>query len=611
MHGREQPDPAIEVETADATASEPADAYGQGLESDAPGALPEPIRAALHELFDLRRDVRHFRPGEPVDEAAFRRALEAAHRAPSVGFSQPWRFIVVRAPETRARIRDSFLKCREAEAGRFPAERRAAYLAHRLEGILTSALNLCVAVDLRDQGEAILGTTAQPEAVRASVCCAVQNFWLAARAEGLGVGWVSIIEPAVLRAALALPPGVEPVAYLCVGVPVAFRRRPMLEETGWGQRKTLAEVLHEERHAPEPGPRPEAGEARPTPDEERSFIPPFSETARAAARAHQARLTKPAGSLGRLEEIAAWYAGARGAFPPPAIARARLVVFAADHGVAEEGVSAYASSVTSAMLANILAGGAGCCALAAASGVDLEVVDVGVRGDRTVLPRAPRVPWTDARVRAGTGNIAVGPAMTGDEARAAMAAGAAAVRDADVLAAGEIGIGNTTAAAALISALTGLRPARIVGRGTGVDGEVWRRKVAVVEAALARSGPPADPLRLMAELGGLELAAITGFFLEAARRRIPVVLDGFLTGAAALVASAIDRNVRAYLLASHRSAESGAAATLEALQLEPLLDLGLRLGEGTGAVLAIQLLRAAVHAQAEMATFATMGVVRT
>src|SRR5262249_5257892 len=146
----------------------------------------------------------------------------------------------------RGRIRDSFLKCRQAEAARFQVARREAYLGHKLEGILEAPVNVCVAVDLRSQGEAILGTTVQPESVRASACCAVQNLWLAARAEGIGVGWVSIVEPAVLRTELGLPSGVEPIAYLCLGHPQAFRVRPMLEESGWQSRKPLSEVLHPE-----------------------------------------------------------------------------------------------------------------------------------------------------------------------------------------------------------------------------------------------------------------------------------------------------------------------------------------------------------------------------
>jgi len=203
-------------------------------------------RAALYKIISLRRDIRVFRPAVRVPDDVLGRILGAAHQAPSVGYSQPWDFILVRDVAVRREIRASFLRCREIEAARFEGERRAKYLAYRLEGIEEADLNLCVTVDLRPTAEAVLGTTAQPEALRWSACCAVQNLWLAARAEGVGVGWVSIVEPGVLRRLLALPDGVEAIAYLCVGYPVEFRERPMLEETGWRPHRPLEDAVHDE-----------------------------------------------------------------------------------------------------------------------------------------------------------------------------------------------------------------------------------------------------------------------------------------------------------------------------------------------------------------------------
>jgi 5,6-dimethylbenzimidazole synthase len=214
------------------------------LQPEAIGEFSTSAKEAIYECIALRRDIRHFRADAEVDQKTLLRILGAAHRAPSVGLSQPWGFVVVRDYAVRTRIRASFLHARAVEAARYEPERRAAYLAHRLEGILEAPINLCVAVDLREPAEAILGTTFQRETLRASACCAVQNLWLAARAEGIGVGWVSIVEPAVLRAECGLPTGVEPVAYLCIGHPVAFRSRPMLEETTWGARRKLEDVLH-------------------------------------------------------------------------------------------------------------------------------------------------------------------------------------------------------------------------------------------------------------------------------------------------------------------------------------------------------------------------------
>lgn len=217
------------------------------MDDDFPDAFDTDARAAVYEAIARRRDIRHFHPGMSIPEAMLTRILGAAHAAPSVGLSQRWRFVVVRDWERRARIRESFLRVRAAEADQFAPERRAAYLALRLEGILDAALNVCVVVDERDRGP-VLGTTAQPETLRAGAYCAIQNLWLAARVEGLGVGWVSIVEPAVLRTELALPDGIVPVAYLCIGVPVAFSPRPMLEEAGWERRLSLSAVVFDEHY---------------------------------------------------------------------------------------------------------------------------------------------------------------------------------------------------------------------------------------------------------------------------------------------------------------------------------------------------------------------------
>lgn len=215
-------------------------------------AFPANARGVIRELFKRRRDVRHFDPGRELPAATLQVILEAAHAAPSVGLSQPWRFILTRDRQRRARIRDNFLACRAREADRFSGSRKERYLALKLEGIMEAPLNICVAADLREHDEATLGTIVQPDTLRASVVCAVQNLWLAARAEGVGVGWVSIVEPNVLCEEFALPTGIEPIAYLCVGYPSRSYRRPMLEEEGWKTGVPLADVLFEEswREAP-------------------------------------------------------------------------------------------------------------------------------------------------------------------------------------------------------------------------------------------------------------------------------------------------------------------------------------------------------------------------
>jgi nicotinate-nucleotide--dimethylbenzimidazole phosphoribosyltransferase len=570
-------------------------------------------RRAIYDVIGRRRDIRHFRAGAPLPDEQLERILGAAHQAPSVGYSQPWDFVVVRDRERRARIRESFLRVRAAEAARFPAgERREQYLAYKLEGILDSALNLCVTVDLRPADEAVLGTTAQPESLRWSACCAVQNLWLAARAEGIGVGWVSIVEPAVLRHELGLPAGIEPVAYLCVGEPVEFRDRPLLEESGWRPRRPVADAIHHEHYR---APEVTAAVVVP-PTAAPAGIVPASVQAIAAARAQQDRLCKPRGSLGRLETLAAWYAGARGRFPVAPPRSIELFVFAGDHGVAVQGVSAYSSTVTAAMVGNFLAGGTAGSVLARGAGIAVTVVDVGVAGDLSALPQPSerRARFVAAKVRAGTADSSAGPAMTRAEAEAALAVGRrlaveAAADGCDLLCAGELGIGNSTAAAALLCALGAVAPADAVGRGTGLDDRAHAHKIDVVARILDRHRPrAADPLGALAAIGGLELAALAGLMLGGAAARVPIVVDGFIAGAAALIAVALEPAVRDYLVLSHRSAEQGAARLCAALHLTPLLDLGLRLGEGSGALLAAELVRQAVRLQHEMATFSTAGV---
>jgi nicotinate-nucleotide--dimethylbenzimidazole phosphoribosyltransferase len=418
----------------------------------------------------------------------------------------------------------------------------------------------------------------------------------------------------VLREELGLPPGVEPIAYLCLGHPIAFRAKPMLEELGWRPRRDLSSAVHTERWTPaNTGDRPTAL-ADAAVSVER--IAPCDERAREEARSHQARLTKPIGSLGRLEEVAEWYAAARGAFPVAAPSQTALALFLADHGVVVEGVSAYGSQVTAAMACNVMAGGAAVNVLARRRGVRLLAVDVGIAGDMSAAPIAPRVALLRAPVRAGTRNIRAEPAMDEAEVQAALRVGARIADDlcaqgAQLAAVGEIGIGNTTSAAALVSAFTGAPPEQTCGRGTGVDEAIRARKVRVVSDALRLHAPRRSaPMETLAALGGLEIAAMVGFLLRAATRRLPVVLDGFVTNASALVAKAIDPDVVPYLLASHQSPEPGARVALSHLGLRPLLALDMRLGEGTGALLALDVVSSAVALLAEMSTFATAGVVR-
>jgi len=328
----------------------------------------------------------------------------------------------------------------------------------------------------------------------------------------------------------------------------------------------------------------------------------------AAAERHQNDLTKPPGSLGRLESIANRCAAIFGSLTPPVDA-ARIVVFAADHGVAEEGVSAYPREVTAQMVLNFLNGGAAINALAQANGIDLVVVDAGVA---TPLPDAPGL--IRHHIADGTRNFTREPAMTEAQAEEALEAGMAeaeaAIADGyNLVGCGEMGIANTTSAAAITAALTGLPVKNITGRGTGADDACFTRKCSAIERALARHRSHlAAPTDILQRLGGFEIAEMCGFFLGAAAHRRPVVVDGFIATAAAALAVRVDASAPDYMFAAHRSAEPGHAELLKWIGKEPLLDLGMRLGEGTGAALAMKLIQSAVAAFTGMATFSSAGV---
>jgi nicotinate-nucleotide--dimethylbenzimidazole phosphoribosyltransferase len=340
-----------------------------------------------------------------------------------------------------------------------------------------------------------------------------------------------------------------------------------------------------------------------------SRVTPTDAAAALAARELQNRLTKPQGSLGFLETIGVQLSAIAGVCPPPVPEPVTIAVFAGDHGVVRAGVTPWPSEVTAQMVANFCAGGAAINVLGRHVGASVVVVDVGVAtpipGDAHGLVRR--------NVRLGTANLAEGPAMSRDEARAALDVGADIARNAmgngaRLLVTGDMGIGNTTSSAALIAAFTTSSPRDVTGRGTGIDDDMLNVKIRVIESALARLPSDATPLDVVAEVGGLEIAALAGFIVAGAAAKVPVIIDGVIAVAAAVVAGAFAPDVASYLIAGHRSSEPGASVGLAHLGLTPVLDLGLRLGEGSGAALAVPVVQAAAKILREMATFDAAGV---
>ncbi|MHB1430693.1 MAG: nicotinate-nucleotide--dimethylbenzimidazole phosphoribosyltransferase [Streptosporangiaceae bacterium] len=569
-------------------------------------AFPAPDIDAFYRLVAARRDLRNGFQPDPVSAETLTRILVAAHQAPSVGLSQPWDFVILRDRGTRERVHRLARAQQDIFASSLPRSRALAFSRLKVEAILESPVNIVVTCDPTRGGRYVLGRHAQPQAAEYSTVCAVENLWLAARAEGLGVGWVSFFDERELAGALGLPGHVQVVAYLCVGPVDEFPPAPELALSGWARGRPLSWAVHEggwgQRRLP-------GAESVSLLADTLAVIRPADTVAMAAAEQRQQQLTKPAGSLGVLEDLSVRLAGIAGECPPPLPEPAVITVFAGDHGVHAQHVTPWPQEVTAQMVANFLASGAVVNAIAGQAGAEVCVVDVGVAAD--IAPAAGLLP---RKVRRGTADMTTGPAMTRDEAQQAIETGIEVARDLVAagnrcLVTGDMGIANTTASAALVAAFTGADPAAVTGRGTGVDDETWTRKIGVVRRALDSHRPdPADPLGVLAAVGGLEHAAITGYVLGAAALRVPVILDGVIACAAALAATAFAPDARHYLVAGHRSTEPGAGRALETLGLRPLLDLGLRLGEGSGAGLALPLVQAAARVLRDVATFDSAGV---
>ncbi|MCF3100826.1 nicotinate-nucleotide--dimethylbenzimidazole phosphoribosyltransferase [Streptomyces roseoverticillatus] len=607
-------EPAAEAEPAVATdpvvvpAPCAAEAEEETARPDVPAATGygDAEREAVHRVMRERRDIRNGFRRDPVPHEVLLRVLEAAHTAPSVGHSQPWDFVVIRSAETRQAMHELAQRQRDAYAKSLPKGRAKQFKEMKIEAILETPVNIVVTADPTRGGRHTLGRHTQPQMAPYSSALAVENLWLAARAEGLGVGWVSFFDEREMVRALGLPEHLEVVAYLCVGYVDEFPDEPELMQAGWSKRRPLSWVVHEEEYGRRalPGEDPHDLLA-----ETLRGIRPLDAKALGEAWERQKRMTKPSGALGMLEIISAQLCGLSRKCPPPIPEPAAVAIFAGDHGVHAQGVTAWPQEVTSQMVANFLGGGAVCNAFANQVGAEVCVVDVGVAGE---LPSTPGL--LPRKVRPGTADITAGPAMTREEAMRALEVGIETARDLvaagnKALLTGEMGIANTTVSAALISVYTGTDPAEITGRGTGINDEMHARKIDVVRRALELHQPdPKDPIGVLTAIGGLEHAALVGLILGGASLRTPVILDGVSAGAAALVARAIAPEALAACIAGHRSAEPGHVAALTKLGLRPLVDLDLRLGEGTGALLALPVVQSAARAMHEVATFDTAGV---
>jgi nicotinate-nucleotide--dimethylbenzimidazole phosphoribosyltransferase len=532
-------------------------------------------RDALHRIIEARRDIRKFRPDSIAPEV-IHRILSAGHRAPSVGHSQPWRFITVTDPAIRqtAAVMADRERLRQAAALNPDSARRLLDL--QLEGIREAPVGMVVACDRRTSAQGVLGRATFPDADMWSAACAIQNIWLAARAEGLGLGWVTLFEPSELAKLLNLPSGVETLGWLCIGWPDERPPAPGLERVGWSKRLPLEDVIYENLwpQSPNETSAPKSHLIAPNQDEivrVRDEVDPL--------------LTTPS-SLGTLDRavdklLSLQERGHREEF------KVLSLIVASDHLVTQFDISAFESRVSEEIAAATEVGCSVGASLATAAGFSFRLHDAGL--------------FSRGRDLSRRGNIVDSAGLTYDETEELIQEGITLAKEIsekyDAIALGEIGIGNTTIAAALASALLNELPSEMVGLGAGSDSEILANKERVITQALKRVGSIDDPSSILAELGGGEFAVMVGVILGATKYRLGVILDGLATSTAALIAVRIDSACQAVLIAGQRSRERAHISVLEELGLEAVLDNRIRSGEGGGAILAASILTTIARAR--------------
>lgn len=538
-------------------------------------SLGDQVQQGLDIAIDTRRDIRRYRHDD-VPKELVNTVLWAGHRAPSVGHSQPWRFIVVRDADIRDRAAVMADRERLRQAELLTPDRRAHLLDLQLEGIREAPVGIVVACDRRAPASGVLGRNTFTDADMWSCACAIENMWLTARAHGLGMGWVTLFQPEELAELLHLPNDVETLGWLCLGWPDERPPAPGLERRGWSRRVPLSDVTLADRW-PADSAQPEAPVSA-----LRQTLHSPNRYQVVAAHDDADQLLTPPGSLGLLDQTLDRVEAAGGT----EITGGTLVLVGADHPVAHLGVTAFKASVTHDVMAASVAGTGLGVSTATAAGLSHLVVDAGVaqpvQGARSV------------RIRGERGDLRHADAMTPVQVEALLrdgqALGAEASHD-GLVCLGEVGVGNTTIATALACAMTGLGPDEAVGLGAGSDTAMVERKAEIIKAALTRTHTdPNDPERLLAALGGPEFAVLAGVCLGAAEAGSPVVLDGLATSVAALIATKFSPGLHGWLVASQASREQVHQIVLAELGLEALMELRMRAGEGVGACFGAQMI---------------------
>jgi nicotinate-nucleotide--dimethylbenzimidazole phosphoribosyltransferase len=551
----------------------------------------------LEELFEARRDTRHFTT-EPVPDEVLNTALRAGHAAPSVGLTDATRYYIIKSQQVKEEVKNLFEAYNHKAVQQIESDdKKKQYQALKLEAILDAPVGLVVCYDRSVLNDFTIGTVASNDTIKFSAVCAVQNIWLSLTNQGYSMGWVSILNYHQFKEILNLPDTIEPLGYFCVGKPATdYEHQPMLQQLGWKDKSVNPSVS-------------EIITIRKVALSEKSLVKRAINSPDLSAKLKDKidNKTKPTGSLGRLEQLAQQI-GEVFQTETPEIKNPHLIVFAADHGIAQHGVSAYPPEVTRQMVNNFLEGGAAINVFCKQHQITLQIADAGVNYDFS-----SKLAITDCKIARGTQSFLHGASMSVAELDLCLLKGSEVVRKivrtaCNTIAFGEMGIGNTSSAAILMSLLCNLPLTDCVGKGTGVDAKQYQKKLEILEASVKNYSGNNDMYQLMAYFGGFEILQITGAILEAKTQNMLILIDGFISTVAFLCAYKIDPEVKLNAVFCHQSDEQGHKLLLNYLDATPLLQLNMRLGEGTGCALAFPLIKSAVAFLNEMASFESAAV---
>ena len=552
----------------------------------------------LDDILKSRRDTRHFTTDEVPDEV-MENALRAGHWAPSVGLTDATRYYIIKATEVKKAIKDLFLDYnKKAEALTDNPEQKEHYKSLKLEAIEEAPIGLIIAYDRSVLNQFTIGTVGSNEAVKFSSVCAAQNIWLSLTEQGYGMGWVSILNYYQFKKILDLPENIEPLGYFCIGKPATnYDNQPMLQQLHWKQKSEA----------------PECTEIKNVVENsvlESSKISTSVKINDDFSKLLQEKIdskTKPIGALGTLEDLA-FQMGTVFETLEPKITNPNIVVFAADHGIANHGVSAYPQDVTRQMVANFLEGGAAINVFCKQHNIQLSIVDAGVNYD---FPTNANL--INAKIAKGTQSFLHLPAMSEMEVELCFEKGKEIVENiaksgSNCIGFGEMGIGNTSTASVLMSLLTGFPIEECVGKGTGVEDEKLIQKQNLLKKAIENYSGQAELKQQLAYFGGFEIIQMAGGMLAAFENKMLILVDGFICSVAYLIAFKMNPNIKKNAVFCHCSAEQAHQKLLDYLDAKPILNLDLRLGEGTGCAIALPLLKSAEAFLNEMASFESAGI---